>query len=353
MGWRRRPDERCTIGILPCLVSSCDSVSSTLSPVTPHPTLADVRAAADRIADLALVTPVRRSEWLSEAARVPVWLKLECEQQTGSFKVRGAANTMLQLTPPELTAGVVAVSSGNHGRAVAFVARSLGVAATVCISTRVPDVKVDAIQNLGATVVVAGPDQDDADAAARRLVDEQGLTFVHPFDDPRVIAGQGTIGLEIIEQVPDLSEVLIPLSGGGLAGGIALAAKGVDPTLRAVGISQERGPAMVRTMEAGHLVDVVEEDTLADALAGSLGPENHHSVHLCSTLLDTTHLVNEEEMAVAMAYFYREENLTVEGGGSVGVAALLSGKLVPEGPAVVVVSGGNVDQATIDQVLER
>ncbi len=339
--------------ILPPRVSSCDSVSSTLSLVTPHPTLADVRAAAERIAELAAVTPVRRSEWLSEAARVPIWLKLECEQQTGSFKVRGAANTMLQLTPSELAAGVVAVSSGNHGRAIAYVARSLGVAATICISTRVPEVKVDAMQALGAAVVVAGPDQDDADAAARRLVDEQGLTLVHPFDDPRVIAGQGTIGLEIIEQVPDLREVLIPLSGGGLAGGIALAAKGIDPSLRVVGISQDRGPAMVRTIEAGHLVDVVEEDTLADALAGGLGPVNHHSVHLCSSLLDATQLVSEDEMAAAMAYLHREEQLTVEGGGSVGVAALLSGKLVPAGPAVVIISGGNVGQATIDQVLER
>ena len=339
--------------ILPCRVSSCDSVSSTLSLVTPHPTLADVRAAAERIAELAAVTPVRRSEWLSEAARVPVWLKLECEQPTGSFKVRGAANTMLQLTPSELAAGVVAVSSGNHGRAIAHVARSLGVAATICISTRVPEVKVDAMQALGAAVVVAGPDQDDADAAAHRLVDEQGLTLVHPFDDPRVIAGQGTIGLEIIEQVPDLREVLIPLSGGGLAAGIALAAKGIDPSVRVVGISQDRGPAMVRTIEAGHLVDVVEEDTLADALAGGLGPVNHHSVHLCSSLLDATQLVSEDEMAAAMAYLHREEQLTVEGGGSVGVAALLSGKLVPAGPAVVIISGGNVGQATIDQVLER
>jgi threonine dehydratase len=347
------PEDRCTIGILPCGAPSCDSVSSTLLPVTPHPTLADVRAAAERIADLAPVTPVRRSEWLSEAARVPVWLKLECEQQTGSFKVRGAANVMLQLTAAELGAGVVAVSSGNHGRAIAYVARSLGVAATICISERVPEIKVDAIRALGAVVVVAGPDQDDADAADRKMVEARGLTFVHTFDAPRVIAGQGTIGLEITDQVPDLHEVWIPLSGGGLAGGIALASKGVDPSLRVVGISQDRGPAMVRTMEAGHLVDVVEEDTLADALAGGLGPVNHHSVHLCSTLLDATHLVSEDEMAAAMAYLYREEGLTVEGGGSVGVAALLSGKLVPDGPAVFVISGGNVGQATIEQVMQR
>ena len=321
--------------------------------MTSQPSFADVRAAADRIAAIARATPVWRSETLTEAARVAVWLKAECKQETGSFKVRGAANTLLQLSDAERAAGVVAVSSGNHGRAVAHVARSLDVAATICISSRVPAVKVEAMERLGATVIVAGPDQDDADAAARRLVREEALTFVHPFDDPRVIAGQGTIGLEILEQVPDLQEVAVPLSGGGLAGGIALAVKHEDPSARVVGVSQDRGPAMVRTIAAGHLVDVVEEDTLADALAGGLGPENHHSVDLCSTLLDATYLVSEDEIAHAMAFLYREEGLTVEGGGAVGVAALLSGKLSLRGPAVVILSGGNVGRDTLESVLSR
>ena len=319
--------------------------------VIPRPTLSDVRAAVSRIADLARTTPVRWSERLSKAARVPVWLKLECEQSTGSFKVRGAANTMLQLGDDGRAAGVVAVSSGNHGRAVAHVARSLDVAATVCISSRVPAVKVEAIKQLGATVVVAGPDQDDADVAARRFVAEEGLTLVHPFDDPRTIVGQGTIGLEVLDQVPDLREVVVPLSGGGLAGGIALAVKGTNSAVRMVGVSQERGPAMVRTIEAGHLVDVVEEDTLADALAGGLGSENHHSVFLCSTLLDSTELVSEDEIAYAMAFLYREEGLSIEGGGAVGVATILSGRLSPTGSTVVILSGGNVSQATLDAVL--
>lgn len=318
--------------------------------MTAHPTVADVRDAAERIDDVARNTRVVRSDWLSELARVPVWLKLECEQETGSFKVRGAANTLLQLDSDELEAGVVAVSSGNHGRAVAHVARMLGVDATICISSRVPGNKVEAMKELGAEVVVAGPDQDDADAAARRLV-AGGATLVHPFDDPRVIAGQGTIGLEVMDQIPDLAEVAVPLSGGGLAGGIAVAVKGNDSSIRMHGVSQDRGPAMVLTIEAGHLVDVVEEDTLADALAGGLGPENHHSVHLCSTLLDDTYLVDEDEIGRAMAFLYREEGLSVEGGGAVGVAALMSGKLAPEGPTVVVISGGNVARATLDVVL--
>lgn len=321
--------------------------------MVPHPTIYDVRAATVRIAGLARVTPVQRSDWLSEAAGVPVWLKLECQQETGSFKVRGAANSMLQLDDDGRAAGVVAVSSGNHGRAVAYVARSLDVAATICISSRVPAVKVIAMEELGANVIVAGPDQDDADAAARRFVSEDGLTFVHPFDDPQVIAGQGTIGLEIMEQVPDLREVVVPLSGGGLAGGIALAFKESAPTNRVLGVSQERGPAMVRTIEAGHLVDVVEEDTLADGLAGGLGPENHHSVYLCSTMLDATFLVGEEEIADAMAFLHREEGLKVEGAGAVGVAAIISGRLAPAGPTVVILSGGNVDDDTLASVLSR
>ncbi len=345
------PAERCTIGDSGAVEDFSPSQGTYASQMAPHPTIDDLRSATVRIAGLARMTPVRRSDWLSEAARVPVWLKLECQQETGSFKIRGAANTILQLNDDERAAGVVAVSSGNHGRAVAHVARSLDVAATICISSRVPAVKVDAMEELGANVVVAGPDQDDADAAARRLVSENGLTLVHPFDDPRTIAGQGTIGLEILEQVPDLREVVVPLSGGGLAGGIALAVKDSAPTARVVGVSQDRGPAMVRTIEAGHLVDVVEEDTLADALAGGLGPENHHSVYLCSTLLDETFLVGEEEIAQAMAFLHREEGLTVEGGGAVGVAAITSGRWSPSGPTVVILSGGNVSDATLDSVL--
>ena len=316
----------------------------------PHPTLEDVRSAASRIRETALLTAVRRSEALSAEAGVPVWLKLECEQETGSFKVRGAANALLQLTSAEREAGVVAVSSGNHGRAVAFVAGRLGVAATICISSRVPQVKVEAMEALGAEVIVAGPAQDDADVAARRLV-ERGRTFIHPFDDPRVIAGQGTIGLELLDQVPGLEHVVIPLSGGGLAGGIALAVKAIEASIRITGVSQDRGPAMVRSIEAGHLVDVVEEDTLADALAGGLGPENHHSFDLCGSLLDGTELVSEDEIAGAMALLNREEELIVEGGGAVGVAALLSGRLRPSGPTAVIISGGNVAPETLAEVL--
>jgi threonine dehydratase len=317
-----------------------------------HPDIDDVRAAAVRIAEIVRRTPLVRSAVLSEMTGGDVWLKLECEQETGSFKVRGAANALLQLGDDERSSGVVAVSSGNHGRAVAHVSRLLGIEATICISSRVPPNKVEAMEGLGAVVVVAGSDQDDADAAARRLVEERGATFIHPFDDPRVIAGQGTIGLEILAEI-EPAELVIPLSGGGLAGGTAMATKALSADTHTVGVSQDRGPAMVRTLDAGHLIDVVEEDTLADALAGGLGPSNDHSVFLCSAYLDETVLVSEEEIAAAMALLHSDEGLAVEGGGAVGVAAVMRRKAGTRSPTVVVVSGGNVSEDTLRRILGR
>jgi threonine dehydratase len=278
-------------------------------------------------------------------------LKLENLQETGSFKLRGAASKLLSLTAEERSRGVVAVSSGNHGRAVARVAADLGVTATICISSRVPPVKVAAMEALGARLVVAGPTQDDADAAARRLVAE-GLTFVHPFDDPLVIAGQGTIALEVLEELPDVGAVIVPLSGGGLIAGIAAVIAEEAPAARVVGVSQDRGPAMYDSLRAGRLVDVVEEDTLADALAGGLGPENRHTFAMCRDLLDDTLLVSEEEIAVAMTALYRHDGQQVEGGGAVGVAALLAGRVRPTGSTVVVISGGNVDPALLSSLVE-
>lgn len=317
-----------------------------------HPTLGHVEAAARRIAGVARSTPLAASPGLSGQLGVPVRLKAECLQETGSFKVRGAANALLSRDPGAVAGGVVAVSSGNHGRAVAYVARMLGIPATVCVSSRVPSNKIEAIEGLGAAVVVAGPDQDDADAAARRLVSEEGLSFIHPFDDPDVIAGQGTIGLEVLDAFPECGEIVVPLSGGGLISGIAIAAKARTTGIRVIGVSQDRGPAMHRSLEAGRLVDVVEEDTLADALAGGLGPENRHTFELCRELVDQTVLVSESEIARAMAFMHAEHGWRVEGGGAVGVAAILAGRVVPESATAVVVSGGNVGDAAFRRALE-
>jgi threonine dehydratase len=310
--------------------------------VSGRPSLADVYRARARIAGLVRRTPLAASGALTRVG-APVSLKLENLQETGSFKLRGAGNTLLSLGDSERGRGVVAVSSGNHGKAVAYVARALGVSATICITDRVPAVKRAAIEALGARVVIAGGSQDEADAEARRLVTEGGFTFVHPFDDPRVIAGQGTIGVEILEDDPSVATALVPLSGGGLISGIAMVLKAADPAIRVIGVSQERGPAMHDSLRAGRVVEVVEEDTLADALAGGLGEENRHTLAMCGELLDETVLVTEEEIAAGMAALYRAEHQVVEGGGAVGVAALLAGKVSPKGDTVVVISGGNVD----------
>jgi len=188
---------------------------------------------------------------------------------------------------------------------------------------------------------------------ARRLVADEGLTFVHPFDDPMVIAGQGTVGLEIMEDRPDTDAIVVPMSGGGLIGGIGAAVKGIAPGSKVFGVSQDLGPAMYLSIRAGHLVDVVEEDTLADALAGGLGPENSHSYEMCRDLVDDSLLVTEEEIARGMAALYEEDGLRVEGGGAVGVAAILAGKIEPTDGMVVVVSGGNVSGDALQEVIDR
>ena len=309
------------------------------------PTFADVIAARTRIAGLIRATPLIPAPQLGKVS-----LKVESLQETGSFKVRGAANALLLLDAAERAAGVVAVSSGNHGRAVAFVARSLGIAATVCISARVPVAKVDAITALGAKVVVGGPGQDEAEAAAHRLVRETGATFIHPFDDPRVIVGQGTLGCEIMEAAPETETIVVPLSGGGLISGVALAAKALRPGIRIIGASQDRGPAMHDSLRSGRLTEVVEEDTLADALAGGLGPENHHTLRMCHDLLDDIVLVSEDEIAQAMRHLRHRHGLRVEGGGAVAIAALLAGKVDAAAPTVVVISGGNVADATWERI---
>ncbi|HLA67273.1 MAG TPA: pyridoxal-phosphate dependent enzyme [Acidimicrobiia bacterium] len=318
-----------------------------------HPGLAAVVEARSRIRGLAGVTPLIESPALAAVLGAPVWLKAECLQETGSFKVRGAANALLSLPKDRRAAGVVAVSSGNHGRAVAHVARALGVAATICLSSRVPRFKVEAIEALGVRVVVAGPDQDDAEGAARRLEAEDGLAFIHPFDDPAVIAGQGTIALEVLDEQPDIAAFIVPLSGGGLLSGIAAGAKGMNPAVRMVGVSQDRGPAMYESLRAGAIVPVVEEDTLADALAGGLGAVNHHTLAMCRALVDETLLVSEGEIADAMRWLHTHHDLRVEGGGAVGVAAILAGKVASDGPTVVVVSGGNIGDGAFDAVIRH
>lgn len=297
-------------------------------------------------------TPLVESEALSARFQRRVQLKLETLQITGAFKLRGAANHLLHLGTEERVRGVIAVSTGNHARATAFAARGLGIPAVICMSTLVNDYKVGAVKALGAEVHITGKDQDEAEVAAMRLADERGLTYVSPYDDPWVIAGQGTIGLEILDDQPEVDTVLVPLSGGGLIAGIALALKTASPSIRVIGVTMEHGAAMYESLRAGRPVAVVEAPSLADSLGGGIGLDNRHTFALVRDLVDQVVLVSEDEIAAAMAHAYWQERQIVEGGGVVGIAALLAGKADQLGDHVVVVlSGRNVDMPRFTEIV--
>lgn len=316
--------------------------------------LRDIHVARQRIAAIATRTVLISSPWLSDLVGASVYLKAESLQQTGSFKIRGAANKILSLTAEEQARGVIAVSSGNHGRAVSYVARQLGIRAVVCMSARVPGNKVEAIRELGAEVIVHGDSYDDAERRALELQKERGLTWVDPFDDPLVIAGQGTIGLEILEDLPSVDAVVVPLSGGGLISGIALAMKSACATVRVTGVSMDRAPVMYHSLKAGAPIDMEEEDTLADALVGNIGLNNRYTFRMVQEYVDDVVLVSEEEIAGAMAFALEKHHLVVEGGGAVGIAALLHRKVSGAGRNVaVVVSGSNVSLPLLLQIAGR
>jgi threonine dehydratase len=306
-------------------------------------TLKDIEAARERIAGRVLRTPTAGSSSLSEHLGVPVHLKLESRQTTGAFKLRGASNAVAALSPEERARGVVAASTGNHGRALAHAAKLEGMRAVICMSRLVPDNKLAEIRRLGAEIKIVGNSQDDAQGEVDRLVAEEGLVMVPPFDHRDVIAGQGTLGLEMLEDVPEAAAVLVPVSGGGLAAGIAAAVKGTNPRARMIGVSMERGAAMKASLDAGRPVQVEELPTLADSLGGGIGLENRFTFSLCRDLLDEIVLLTEGEIAAGIRHAYSEEREIVEGAGAVGIAALLAGKVRPDGPCVVVVSGRNID----------
>lgn len=317
-------------------------------------TLRDVYLARQRIDRLAMRTPVIDSEELSARVGSAVFLKLENAQRTGSFKIRGAANKLGALDADERSRGVITVSSGNHGRAVAHVAHEMGIRAVVCMSNRVPANKVESIRRWGAEVVLHGESYDAAERRALELQREEGLTMIPPFDDPLIIAGQGTIGLELLADLPELDTVVVPLSGGGLLSGIALVLKAADPSIRTIGVSMDRAPVMVQSLKAGHPIAMEEEPTLADALAGGIGLGNKYTFRLIQAYVDETALVTEEEIAEAMAFAFEHHHLIVEGGGAVALAAVLFDRAPQLGRKVVVLlSGGNVDTPVLVEILQR
>ncbi len=314
--------------------------------------LDEIRAAQARLAGHVAHTPLVASSSLSRLCGRPVHLKLETRQTTGSFKLRGATNALLALDAAARARGLVTASTGNHGRALAHAAREAGARAVVCMSALVPDNKVAAVRSLGAETRIVGRSQDDAQAEVVRLVREEGLTEIPPFDAPEVIAGQGTVGLEIIEGLPEVELVLVPLSGGGLAAGVATAVKGLRPDARVVGVSMARGAAMHASLAAGRPVEVEERETLADSLGGGIGADNHYTLRICAKLLDHAILLPEDEIAAGIRYAERVEHEMVEGAGAVGIAALLAGRVTARGPIAVVVSGRNIDPALHRRIVE-
>lgn len=309
----------------------------------------DIRAARERIAERARITPLHHSPWLSELAGVPVYLKLECWQRTGSFKMRGASNAMALLDAATRARGLVTASAGNHGQALALAAREEGLQADVFVPEDAPAPKQIRIRQFGARLHTVRGIYDQAAAAARAFAEERGAYYLHAFVDPHVVAGQGTTGLEMADQLPDMREVLVPVGGGGLIAGIgiALGAMARPPRLR--GVQSDATAAMHQAFLAGRAVDTPMPPTLADGLAGQVEQVSYERAR---AVVDEILLVEEQRLPGAIRDLFLHDGVIAEGSGVVGVAAVAAGVVELEGPTVIVVSGGNIDPHTLARILD-
>ena len=304
----------------------------------------EVDAARERISGIAHHTPLLSSFDLSRRMRADVVLKLETLQETGSFKVRGAANAILALNDDARRRGVVTYSTGNHGRAVAHVARRLDIPATVCVSEQVTPGKIEALSATGCELRIHGASQDEAAELACRLQQQDGLAVIDPVNDRQVISGQGTIGLEIVDELDEIDTLIVPVSGGGLISGIALAVKRHRPHCRVIGVSMDRGAAMHASQQAGHPVLVPEVESLADSLQGGILLDNRFTFGMVRDLVDDILLVDEEEIGRAMAWAYWRERLILEGAAATPIAAVLHRpRKIFGGHIALVLSGNAVD----------
>ena len=314
--------------------------------------IAAIDAARVRLRESVHVTPCAFSQTLSDLTGTRCFVKLENLQMTGSFKERGAANLLLQLTAAERARGVVAASAGNHGLAVAFHAARLGIPATIVMPVGAPLIKVTSARRYGAEVVLWGANYDEAYVRAREIESERNAVFVHPFDDGRVIVGQGTLGLELLEQMERMDAMIVPIGGGGLIAGTALAIKAHRPEVRVIGVQAEAQPAMRRSLDAGDRVRVDAAPTIADGIAvrqvGAL------TLDLVRRHVDDVVTVGEEELANAILLLLEIEKTVVEGAGAAPLAALLNRPLgLAGGTVVLVLSGGNIDVTMLSRIIER
>jgi threonine dehydratase len=315
-------------------------------------TIQDVRRAAGVVAAVTKPTPLIRSYRFGRAAGAEIYLKPENLQRTGSFKVRGAFNKIRSLTDAERERGVIASSAGNHAQGVASAARSAGIPATIVMPVDAPLTKVLRTREYGAEVVLHGDFYEAAYERALEIQAERGLTFVHPFDDPVVIAGQGTVGLEILEELSDVDTIVAPIGGGGLISGIAVAAKALNPTVRVVGVEAAGAPAALRALEVGKLVALDSAETIADGI--KVRKIGEHPFSYIRRLVDEVVLVDDEEIALAMVELMEGSKLVVEGAGAVTVAAILNHRVANLGRKVVaVLGGGNVDINVVASVIQR
>jgi len=319
---------------------------------TPILTLADVVAARERLRDSIYYSPCPHSQMLSALTGQQVYLKLENLQMTGSFKERGALNRIAVLTPEQASRGVIAASAGNHAQGVAYHATKRGIKALIVMPLTTPLVKVTATREFGAEVLLHGANYDEAFAEAMRLCDEQGLTFIHPFDDAHVMAGQGTIGLELLEQVPQLEAVVVPIGGGGLIGGVACAIKESRPDVRVVGVQTSRLPSMAAAVEAHQPVTLEPATTIADGIA--VRRAGKLTLPVVENYVDEIVTVDEDEIASAILMLLEREKTLAEGAGAAALAALLQYRTsLKDAHAAVLVCGGNIDVTLLSRIIER
>ncbi len=314
--------------------------------------LADIRAARERIGTSIRVTPAPYSENLAREAGNALYLKLENLNVTGSFKERGALNRLLLMTEAERARGVIAASAGNHAQGIAYHAARLGIRAEICMPIFTPIVKVNATRQWGAQVILHGSDFDEALTEARRRARSEGLLFIHAFDDEGVAAGQGTIGLELLEQIPDLDAVIVAVGGGGLIGGIGCAIKESRPGVRVIGVQTEALPSMQAALAAHQPVLMPAVPTIADGIA--VRQAGRITLELVKKYVDDIVTVDEEETATAILRLLESQKILAEGAGAVGVAALLRRKTNLERKTVaVVIGGGNIDVTLLSRIIER
>lgn len=310
--------------------------------------LQDFYLARKRIEPYTQKTPLVYSKKLSQQLNANIYLKYEHFHESGSFKYRGALNALNNLTEAQKQKGVITFSTGNHGYALALAAKKLNIRAIVCVSKNVPRAKTDRMVDLGTELEIYGNSQDEAEARCYELAKSEGFMIIPPFDHLDIIAGQGTTALEIIEDLPNATDVIAGLSGGGLVSGIGAVMKKINPEIGVIGISMEHGAAMHESLKQGRPTIVDEPFSLADSLLGGIGDNNQYTFNFVRQYMDYSILISEECIKMGMAYLYKEHKIAVEGAAAVGVGALLNNKVsVKEGAnIVVIISGSNVDLDT-------